>query len=83
MIRPDFFNKIRFSKNYYFLSGYLKNIRSNIRVTALSVNLDYPLFQDNACDGIINMYCPLVKDENVEYKYTMHILNVFPEVSFH
>ncbi|KAJ8961949.1 hypothetical protein NQ317_009266 [Molorchus minor] len=61
--------------------GYLENIKPDMKASSLGVSLDYPLFQDNACDGIINTVCPLVKNETVEYYYKMSLLDVFPEVT--
>ncbi|KAJ8957536.1 hypothetical protein NQ318_020575 [Aromia moschata] len=60
---------------------YLDSIKPNIVATAAGISLDYPLFQDDACVGITNTYCPIVENETVEYSYTMHLLDVFPEIT--
>ncbi|KAJ8925070.1 hypothetical protein NQ315_001241 [Exocentrus adspersus] len=60
---------------------YLEKIKLQVIAKALGVTLDYPLFQDDACVGISNTYCPIVKHETVEYSYTMHLLDIFPEAS--
>ncbi|XP_060535171.1 uncharacterized protein LOC132707360 isoform X2 [Cylas formicarius] len=58
---------------------YLEDLTPRIHASALGAELDYPLFQNNACDGIINTQCPIVKGEKVTYQYTMNLFNVFPE----
>lgn len=47
----------------------------------MGVELDYPLGQDDACDGFINTQCPIVTNEKVNYRYALTIPAIFPEVS--
>ncbi|XP_030757736.1 NPC intracellular cholesterol transporter 2-like [Sitophilus oryzae] len=65
-----------------FLSPkYLENMKPNILATYAGVTIPYPLTQDDACDGIENTQCPIVKNEHIKYKISMDILNIFPEVT--
>jgi Niemann-Pick C2 protein len=47
----------------------------------MSIDVTYPLDQDDACDGIVNTECPLDDNQVVEYTYSMFILPIFPEVT--
>ncbi|XP_030760222.1 NPC intracellular cholesterol transporter 2 homolog a-like [Sitophilus oryzae] len=60
---------------------YLDNIKPRAVATADGVTLDYPLGQDDACDGITNAVCPIEKGELVNYKYSMDVPNIFPEIT--
>lgn len=75
-----FFSKRAF--NYQiFLARYLENMKPKIHASCMGVELDYPLGQDDACDGFINTQCPIVANEKVNYRYALTIPAIFPEVS--
>uniref|UniRef100_V5I9K2 MD-2-related lipid-recognition domain-containing protein n=2 Tax=Anoplophora glabripennis TaxID=217634 RepID=V5I9K2_ANOGL len=60
---------------------YLEHIKPKIIATAIGVELEYPLGEDDACVGILNTNCPVSAGELVEYAHTMHILDIFPEAA--
>lgn len=56
-------------------------MKPNLTAIAAGAVVPWPSNQKNACDGITNTACPIVKGEHVIYSYKMDILSLFPEVS--
>ncbi|XP_063914683.1 NPC intracellular cholesterol transporter 2 homolog a-like [Zophobas morio] len=61
---------------------YMENFAPNAVALAMGIKVDYPLDQDDACDGVTNTPCPLAENEYIEYTYSMYILPIFPKISF-
>jgi Niemann-Pick C2 protein len=59
----------------------LEHIAPSAVAHVMSIDVSYPLDQDDACDGIVNTECPLDDNQVVEYTYSMFILPIFPEVT--
>ncbi|XP_066253650.1 NPC intracellular cholesterol transporter 2-like isoform X2 [Euwallacea similis] len=60
---------------------YIEHVKPKIHASCMGVELDYPLGQDDACEGFTDTQCPIVANENVNYQYKLTIPNIFPEVT--
>ncbi|XP_076271732.1 NPC intracellular cholesterol transporter 2-like [Rhynchophorus ferrugineus] len=60
---------------------YLEHFKPDIIATYAGIKLDYPLGQDDGCDGLLNTQCPIVENEPIKYEVTMNVLSFFPEVT--
>ncbi|CAH1099988.1 unnamed protein product [Psylliodes chrysocephalus] len=59
---------------------YTEQMKPNLTAIAAGAVVPWPSNQKNACDGITNTACPIVKGEHVIYSYKMDILSLFPEI---
>ncbi|XP_018569252.1 mite group 2 allergen Der f 2 [Anoplophora glabripennis] len=59
----------------------LENVKPKMTATVLGLDVDLPLNQDNACDGLLNTECPVEVGGHVDYAYTYSLTDVFPEVT--
>ncbi|XP_066139179.1 NPC intracellular cholesterol transporter 2 homolog a-like [Euwallacea fornicatus] len=60
---------------------YLEHIKPKVHASCMGVEMDYPLNQDDACEGFTNTQCPIVPNELVNYQYKLTIPPIFPEVT--
>ena len=44
--------------------------------------INFPLEEEDACDGIVNTECPLEEGEDVEYKSQISVSSDFGEIYF-
>lgn len=65
-----------------FLAKYLSGLSPEVIAHALGLEVNYPLPEQDGCNSLIDIRCPIEQNEIVLYNLKMPILSIYPTVRF-